>query len=117
MNYASLKNSVSITTNVYLRNIPNYTTTAVVDGVSLTLDIQWNVRMKRRTISIYDTNNRTYLRRTVLNEGEPLSLNSFARENGVLSELILVKIPDKPSDIFNWAESYFITFAKVLRLE
>lgn len=113
----SLKDKVSIVSNVYLENIPNYVTNTVVDGVSIVLDFQWNVRMKRRTIAIYNTLGDCYLRRTVLYEAEPLQLNSFAHNDGVISDIVLIKRDKGVSDLFNWKDNYFISFTKFLELE
>lgn len=94
-------------TEVNLVNDPSYRCSVTCFGRSLTINITWIERLKKRAITITNSEGISYLQNTIINVDEELKLNSNAINDGFPYKIMIQYIPemDQKEDYLNWANN------------
>ena len=104
------------TTNVFLQDIPSYTTTVTVEGQTLKLSFLWNSRINKRTLSVTSSTDVVYLQTTILHPDESYTLNSNAVFDDLPYKVVLQKTTPKnrSGNIYNWSNDFILCFYRTV---
>jgi len=104
------------TTNVFLLDIPSYTTTITLEGQTLKLSFLWNSRLNKRTLSITSSTDVVYLQTTTLYPDEDYELNSNAVFDDLPYKVVLQKTTaaNKSGNIYNWSNDFILCFYRTV---
>lgn len=100
---------------VKLRNLPNYTCTTTVNGLTLFMYVSYNTRTKSREIILETLDSEVVLSQTTVKYGRRCELNFNAHNNGLFYYVTLKpkdesKVYDDTYDYINWADDFVLCF-------
>lgn len=100
--------------NISLSNRPTYNTTFKIDGVTIVMFCDYNIRTKRRLITLYDSEGNVLLKQTFVIFGRRCELNFNATE---LNLRYYVTLKPRSSnlnfdkyDYKSWADDFTLCF-------
>lgn len=102
-------------TDVVLLNLPNYHTTIKVNNVTIIMYVNYNARIKQRTISLETLDGYILLPKTFVKQGRRCELNFNAELEGLdyyvtLKPLNEGKTFDDSYDYLNWSDEFSLCF-------
>ena len=100
--------------NVSLSNRATYNTSFKIDGLTIVMVCDYNIRAKKRLITLYDTDGNTLLKQTFVVFGRRCELNFNATELN-LDYYVTLKpkgnnLNFKDYDYINWADDFTLCF-------
>lgn len=98
-------------TDIKILNEPSYSFTANCFEQTLSFNVTWVERLKKRFIVIRGSNGAVYLQNTAISINESLNFNINAEEADYKCSIILQHLPDADTtvDYMNWSRNMFLT--------